>query len=145
EERRKAITAYTLEGNRVVCWDNVTGRLGGKSLSIALTEPVWTDRVLGVSKQWSGPMRVTFYATANNVELGADMDRRVVHVRLNPGVERPELRTGWRYPDVLAHCQEEQPRLTAAALTVLKAYLNSGERINYAPWGSYEAWSRIVI
>lgn len=145
EERRKAITTYALEGNRVVCWDNVTGRLGGKSLCIALTEPVWTDRVLGASKQWSGPMRITFYATANNVELGADMDRRVVHVRLNPGIERPEERTGWKYPDVLSHAQTDQPRFTAAALTVLKAYLTSGVRVGFSPWGSYESWSEIVI
>lgn len=149
EERRKAITAYALEGNRVVCWDNVTGRLGGKSLCIALTEPVWRDRVLGVSKQWCGRMGITFYATANNVELGPDMDRRVVHVRLAAHTERPERRTGWRYPDVLGFTLERQPELTTAALTVLRAYAcacaGAGARVRIEPWGSYEGWARVVV
>lgn len=145
EERRKAITTYAREGMRVVCWDNVTGRLGGRSLCIALTEPTWTDRVLGATQHWTGPMRTTFYATANNVELGEDMDRRVVHVRLNPGVERPELRSGFRYPDVLAFVTEHQPVLTAAALTVLRGYRASGARVAVAPWGSFEAWAAWVV
>lgn len=145
EERRKAITTYALSGNRVLCFDNVTGRLGGKALAQALTEHVWTDRILGASRQWSGPLKVTFYATANNVELREDMDRRVVHVRLNPGIERPELRTGWRFPDVLAHVQSIQPELTAAALTILRAYVVAGRPKLGAPWGSFEAWASWIV
>lgn len=146
EERRKAITTYALEGDRIVCFDNVTGLLGGNALCTALTEPVWTDRVLGSTKRWSGPMSIVFYATSNNAQIGADMDRRVVHIRLDPGVEDPEKRTGFRYPDVITETRRVQPLLTAAALTILRGYVAASRPPQHLEaWGSYEGWASFIL
>jgi hypothetical protein len=147
-EMEKRITAYAIGGDRIVLLDNVTGRLGGKSLCAALTVPTWEGRVLGQSKKWTGPMSTVWFATANNVQLGADMDRRVVHVRLDPGIERPELRTGFRHPNLLAYVAAERPRLLAAALTVLRGYCAAGRPVpalDPAPWGSFEGWRDLVV
>ncbi len=145
-ERKKTITAFAMSGDRIVCWDNVVGRLGGENLCAALTEPDWSDRVLGMSRKWSGPMRIVFYATANNCQLGSDMDRRIVHVRIDPGCARPERRSGWRHADLLAHVRRNRPALTVAALTILRAYVAAGRpSMHYEPWGSYEGWSSLVV
>ncbi len=146
DERKKAITTYVMAGDPIVSFDNVTGRLGGDALCTALTEPVWTDRVLGASRKWSGPMRTVFYATSNNAQLGTDMDRRAVHIRIDPGVERPEERTGFRYPNLLDHVRAVQPSLTAAAITVLRAYTAAGRPAQtFQTWGSYESWASLVV
>lgn len=146
DERKKAITTYALEGDRIVTFDNVTGKLGGTSLCTALTLPTWTDRILGQSRQWTGPMNIVFYATSNNAQLGADMDRRATHIRIDPGCEDPEKRTGFRYPDLLATVRARQPVLTAAALTILRGFVAAGRpRLQYEPWGSYESWADLVI
>lgn len=44
--------------------------------------------------------------------------RRVVPCRLETAEEKPEERTGFRYPDLLAHVRAERPRLVCAGLTL---------------------------
>lgn len=145
-ELDKRITTFASEGDRVVVFDNIVGKLGGPALCQALTEPIWSGRLLGQSRNWTGPFRTTILATGNNCTLGPDMDRRVVHIRLDPQVERPELRTGFRHPDLLRYVGENRPRLTAAALTILRAYCAAGRPPQqFEPWGSYEGWAPLVI
>jgi len=88
---------------------------------------------------------VTWFATGNNVAVGADTARRVCHVRLESPEERPEERGGFRHPDLLGHVAENRPRLLGAALTILGAYCAAGRpQRELRPWGSFDGWSRLV-
>src|SRR5277367_6444262 len=83
-----------------------------------------------------------FYATGNNLTLAGDLTRRAVVCRLDPGCERPELREfGCNPPDMV---REDRPAYVAAALTILRAYFVTEDRVTIKPLGSYEAWSRRV-
>lgn len=146
EEERKRITAIALAGDAIVLIDNVAGTLGTDALDNALTATTWKDRILGKTEMTAElPLATTWFATGNNIEFGADTLRRVAQVRLESPEERPEERSGFRHPDLLAWCRAERPRLVAAALTVLRAFCIAGRPdARLTPWGSYEAWSALV-
>jgi hypothetical protein len=145
DELRKRITALALQGERLVLFDNLEGRFGNGTLDAALTADTWEDRVLGVNRTVRLPLFVTWFATGNNVAVGADTARRVCHVRLECSEEHPERRAGFRHPDLLAWVEANRPPLLAAALTVLRAYCAAGRPdLGLAPWGSFTGWSALI-
>jgi DNA polymerase I-like protein with 3'-5' exonuclease and polymerase domains len=144
-EMSKTITAIAHAGERMILFDNLGGFLGNPSLDAALTSTEWQGRILSTSKQPRVPLLTTWYGTGNNVVLLADTTRRVCPIRLQSPDERPEDRSDFRYPDLLAWVREHRCRLLSAALTVLSAYCKAGrpdQRLK--PWGSYEGWSALV-
>lgn len=145
DEMRKRITSIAMAGLGQLLFDNVD-QLGGPSLEAALTAATWQDRQLGGNQMTPElPLRVTWFATGNNVILKGDMPRRVLHIRLESMEESPEERTGFRHPDLLGWVRENRGRLVVAALSVLRGYVAAGRPdMKLRPWGSYEGWSALV-
>jgi hypothetical protein len=145
DELRKRVTSLALAGDRLVLFDNLEGRFGGPVLDAALTGTAWKDRILGGNRMAEAPLYMTWFATGNNVAVVADTARRVCHCRLESPDERPEERSGFRHPDLLAWVGASRGRLLAAALTLLRAYCVAGRPDQGLPaWGSFEGWSRLV-
>jgi hypothetical protein len=145
DEMRKAVTSIALAGERLVLLDNVAETLGCPSLDAALTSVEWQDRVLKTNTRPRLPLLATWFATGNNVVLGADTARRACHVRLDTPEERPEERSGFRHPDLLDWVRENRARLLVAGLTLLSAYCRAGRPgQGLKPWGSFEGWSGLV-
>lgn len=144
-EQRKVITGIAIDGTELVLFDNVKGLLGSGVLEAALTSDTWSDRVLGGSESYSGPLLTTWMATSNNASLTTDMVRRVAHIRLATPLEKPEERTGFVIPVVEEYARQHRPKLVAAALTILRAWHVAGRpRADLAAWGSYEGWTSVV-
>jgi hypothetical protein len=145
EEWRKRIATVALAGDPVVLLDNVTGWLGSPSLDAALTGMTWNDRALGGLEMARAVLRAVWYASGNNMQLRGDMFRRTLHVRLESRHERPEERHDFLHPDLLAWAKSARARLLQAALTILRGYIAAGHPDQgLKPWGSFEAWSRLV-
>src|SRR4030095_7861397 len=71
--------------------------------------------------------------------------RRVIHVRLDVLDEYPELRQGFRHPNLIPWIRAERPRLLAAALTILSAFCRAGRPTHgLEAFGSFEGWSSLV-
>ena len=144
-EMRKRITALAIEGEPMILIDNIAGTLGGPSLDAALTSVVWKDRILGESRMITVPFFATWYATGNNIVLGADTVRRCLHVRLETPEEKPEERSGFQHPNLGRWIAENRATLVTAALTILRAYCVAGRPDQALPaWGSFEGWSQLV-
>jgi hypothetical protein len=145
EEWRKRITALALSGDQLILIDNVADTLGNAPLDAALTSDVWRDRILGRSEIVHMPLRATWFATGNNVILLADTARRVAHIRLESGMENPEERDGFKYPNLREHVRAKRCQLLTAAMTVLRGYCAAGKpNMKLKPWGSFEGWSDLV-
>jgi hypothetical protein len=145
EEIGKKITSIALEGDSLVCFDNVAVPLGCQNLDAALTTTTWSERLLGGNKKPTLPLNVTWFANGNNIQLVADTARRALVMRLRSLVERPEERAGFLHPNLEAWILENRGRLLGAALTVLRAFWLAGRpKQNLKPWGSFEAWSNVV-
>lgn len=145
EEWRKRILALGLMGCRVVLVDNVDGEFGCPSLSAALTTGSITDRILGLSKMVTVPVRQVWMATGNNIVFVGDLARRVIPIDIDPQVEHPEWRAGFRHPDLRDYVRRAHPQLVTAALTILRSYHVAGRPSHGMPrLGSYEAWDDLV-
>jgi hypothetical protein len=139
EELEKRLAAALLAGDAAISLDNCEHPLQGSFLCQALTQQSLNIRVLGVSKNVETPVNVAIYATGNNLSVVGDLTRRTLLCGLDAQCERPELRTF--ADDIVDTVLRERGGLVAAALTVLRAWHLSGERVDIAPFGSFENWS----
>jgi hypothetical protein len=145
DETRKRAMSFLRTGRPIVLIDNVLGSFGGATLNALATSRTFEDRVLGSSKTLHAENLSTWFITGNNVSLAADTPERCLHIRLHTEVERPQLRGGFRYPDLFAVVRERRPALLSAALTILRAYIEEGQPDQQlCAWGSFESWSRLV-
>jgi putative DNA primase/helicase len=146
EEMRKRITAQLRRGTPMVVLDNINAKLDSAALCSALTATEWEDRILGVSEMTAPlPNRAVWAATANNPELSLDIARRTVTCRLDPGLERPWERDGFRHPDLRTWVLTHRGELVSAALTLVRLWLVEGApRLEHPPIGSFEGWAEVM-
>lgn len=145
DEERKRILSFLRMGQSMVLIDNVVGEWGGAALNALATSRIFQDRVLSQSKVVSVINDTTLFMTANNVALAPDTAERCQHIRLFSDAEKPHLRSGFRYPDLLATIRLRRPQLLSAALCILKAYIDADcPDMKLSAWGSFEEWSRVV-
>lgn len=147
-EQEKVLGSYAINGAPLITFDNLSPSavFGGGPLDRVLTATDTVElRVLGRSEVPRLRWRAMIQASGNNVQLGPDTTRRVLLVRLEPDVERPEERTGFRHPDLLGWLRRERPRLVHDGLTILRAYAAAGRPdVGLPQWGSFEAWRGLV-
>jgi len=145
EEMRKRTTAILRDGSPVILLDNVKRRLDSAALAAVLTTTVWADRVLGKSETIRLPNRSLWLATGNNLDLDGEMVRRVVWVRLDPKVDRPWERTGFRHDPLTPWVRGHRHELVWALLVLVQHWIAQGQPSwDGPPLGSFEAWCRVV-
>ncbi|MBL8800442.1 MAG: hypothetical protein JNN27_00480 [Planctomycetes bacterium] len=128
EEADKRILSVLVEGHRFVSFDNLRNaeQLDTPSIAKAITEPVYTGRPLGKTGTISLPTDgVLFTYSGVNLEPRGDTVSRSVLIRLDPAVERPWAKR-WETRDPTEIALERRGELVAAALTVLKAFIDAG-------------------
>jgi putative DNA primase/helicase len=132
EETEKRIGAAIIAGQPLICIDNLNGdngELGGPALSQITERPRPQVRVLGKSElvevEAGG---VTIFANGINIVIAGDITRRVIKCRIDPNMERPELREYKNDP--IATVLKDRGAYIAAALTIARAYIVAGGRIN---------------
>ena len=143
EEEKKRLLAILIEGDQVVCVDNVERPLGGDALCSILTQERWKDRILGSTKTVAVDTKTTWLATGNNLVIQGDLATRTLICTLDPQMERPENR---RFTvNLYEHVPTQRGSLVKAALTILKAFYNAGRPTQpIAQFGRFEAWSDLV-
>lgn len=144
-EWSKVITSALLKGSTINCFDNVDGILRSPSLCLALTSQVYSDRLLGTNQQPEIPVICSWFATGNNIQLGGDLPRRCYWIRLDAKVSQPWKRSDFRHKDLEEWVTENRSRLSAALLTMARAWYAAGQPEPDSPiLGSYQAWCRTV-
>ncbi|MFZ5449966.1 MAG: hypothetical protein ACOZFS_15145 [Thermodesulfobacteriota bacterium] len=144
-EWSKVITSALLKGSTINCFDNIDGVLRSASLCLALTSQVYSDRLLGTNQQPEIPVICSWFATGNNIQLGGDLPRRCYWVRLDAKVSQPWKRSDFRHKDLEGWVTENRSRLSAALLTMARAWYVAGQPESDSPiLGSYQAWCRTV-
>jgi hypothetical protein len=143
EELEKRVTSALLEGSTYLLLDNVT-RLKSPVLAAAITSGVWRGRRLGKSEMVDTPNTSTWVVTGNNIELSDEIARRILPIRLDTGVERPENRTGFRHPNLKAFVLANRSRLVSACLSLIQAWVNQGMPQGTQKLGSFERWCGVM-
>lgn len=145
DEWRKRITAALMDGHGAIVLDNVRNTLDSGALAMALTVRFWTDRILGRSETITLPVRCTWVTTANNPTTSTEIARRSIRIRLDPQIDQPWLREGFKYEDLRAWARDNRAALIWATLTLIRAWLATGRpRFQGRRLGSYESWSEVL-
>ena len=145
DEWRKRLTSYLRESREVMSIDNVNKPLDSGTLALALTQMTWEDRILGRNETVTLPIRCIWTTTANNPTMSTEIARRTIRIRLDTGLERPWLRTGFRHENLRQWVDENRDFLVWAAHTLIQAWISAGRpRPKCKSLGSYEAWSSVI-
>lgn len=142
EETQKRLGSLLLEAPPLISIDNLSGDLRGELIAQMVERPVVKVRILGRSEMPECEWRGVLFATGNNVTLVGDLTRRGLICNLDALSENPEHRKFKNNP--LAMSVNERGEYIAAALTIARAYLTSGDTAVCEPLGSYDDWSRHV-
>ena len=145
DEWRKRITAKLMNAPSHILIDNVKNKLTSGDLSAALTAHEWEDRILGQSATIRLPVKCTWIATGNNLELSDEIVRRSVWIRLEANVERPWERRGFKHEDLRGWVQKHRGELVTALLTLVQRWLADGKpEENDVILGGYEEWVKVI-
>lgn len=145
ESNEKRITSLLLEGPSMIVIDNVSDRVASPSLAAAITADRWQQRLLGGNEMTALANRASWVMTGTNPNLSREVMRRCIRVRIDPGTDKPEERTGFKHSDLRGHLTSNRGALVGACLTLARAWLAEGSQKPQAtPLGSFEAWTKVV-
>lgn len=133
DEWRKQVGALLAGENELVLFDNLTHKLDDASLAAVLTgEGLWGGRLLGGNDLVNERTKLTVIVTGNNLEVGADLRRRVIYIRMDTNLADPSSRQ-FRRTDFLGALKVARPRLLGAVFTWARRWLQLGSPVQGAP------------
>jgi hypothetical protein len=139
-EQRKALLAALLNNPDALLFDNLDRDLKSPHLARALTETAYRDRELGQSRSPEASTQALFIFNGNNCGPVADLCRRFVTIRLDPGLENPHTRSF--SGDPVAQVAAHRGRYVMAALAIVQGWIAAGSpREVLPPIVSYNAWT----
>ncbi len=142
-EEKKRLLSVLIEGDPIVCYDNIEKPFGSAALCAVLTQHEYKDRILGSSETRTVPTNTTFLATGNNLVFMGDISTRTLLCKLDPNVERPEERSFEL--NLHEYIPEHRAKLIRAALIILRAFYVAGcPKQDIKPFGRFEEWSNWV-
>ena len=146
DDVRKMLTAELARARPIVLLDNVTENrtLDSASLAAVLTARTWTDRILGSTRMAVLPNNALWLMTANNPTLSSELVRRCVRIRIDPGTDRPEERTGFKHADLADWTLAHRGELVRAVLVVVRAWIVAGRPTKHWNHGSFNGWAAVV-
>jgi len=145
DEWRKRLTTVLMGGRSHVVIDNVNNGLNSGDLASALTQPTWSDRMLGGNQEVNVRIKTVWAASGNNVPVSEELARRCILIQLDANVEKPWERTGFKHADLMSWARENRNELVTAAVTLVNAWIQAGKPLYQGKVkGSYEAWTNVM-
>jgi hypothetical protein len=142
-EEKKRVLALLMEGDPIICYDNVEKPFKSAALCSILTQHEYKDRVLGSNETRTVLTNATFLVTGNNLVFMGDISTRSLLCKLDPKLERPEEKTF--DVDLRTYIPQHRPQLVKAGLTILRAYFIAGKPVqNIKQFGRFEEWSNLI-
>jgi hypothetical protein len=151
-EWRKRIFAQMLLAPPVLKIDNVERALASPTLAMMLTADVVSERILGESKIATVCNVSTWIADGNNLELGGDLHRRCVLIRLDAGQANPWERDAgnqahWGTDKLKLYVARTRAQLLAAVFTLRRGSIGVEEMMGERAMpqlGSFELWQDTI-
>lgn len=144
DEWQKRLIAFLRDSPQAIVIDNVNTKVDSGALCTVLTEPVYASRILGASQAVTLPVRCVWVLTGNNPQFSGEVSRRCLRIRLDPRVERPEERGGFRHERLAEWCRDNRGALITACCTLVRSWVVAGMPKGDQAWGSFEEWSAVM-
>jgi putative DNA primase/helicase len=143
DEERKRMLGLLMDGTAVLLIDNVERPIQSDVLCSILSQPTYSDRVLGGNIKAIARTNLTIMSSGNNTEVLGDLTRRTLRCYLDPNCDRPEEREF----DVNLHefVPANRARLVVAVLTIIRAHMEANSPNPGLPnYGNFEQWAARV-
>lgn len=147
DELKKTLDSIVASNIDYYVFDNVNGKIGGAELDGFITSARHQYRPLGSSAVRAGRQCAFLGATGNNATINGDTDRRSIIMRLVTPLENPELRTGFRYRDLIGTAKTRVTETWIAVMEIVRAFADCStaeerRHINTKArnLGSFEQW-----
>ena len=141
-EVEKRLLSMLMAGAPILALDNIETHVRSSSLCTILTQPVFKARILGISRETAVPTNILVIINGNNLVIQGDMTTRVVLATLDAQQERPQSRQFDVNPK--EYMIQNRAMMVMDCLTIISAYLGSGEKIGIEPFGRFEKWSQFI-
>jgi len=143
DERRKHVFASLRQGEQCLLFDNTERgtEIDSAVLANLITSPWIGERVLGISVTERHPNRLTLLLTGNNLLARGDLNRRLLPIRLDAGMEHPWERSFDFHP--VHYALANFIPLRIAALELIQWWRTSGA--SCAPGATaFPQWDAVV-
>jgi len=145
EELRKLITSELAKGQNLFIFDNIEVPLKSSVLALALTNPFWTDRLLGRNESKSFAQEATWAATGNNLQVMDTLARRCYRIRIDAKTANPWERENFKHADLIAWARANRGDLVKALIIMIKSWLDADRPpTQIKSLASYESWTQII-
>ncbi len=146
EEIGKHILGILREGHSCVLFDNLPQgtSLESNELAKAMTNPIYSKRLLRENKTMTVPSQVLWIFTGNNISIAGDFNTRMLQIRLDANMADPDRRK-FKRPDLGAWCQQNRAKIIHACMTIILA--NKGSKTDIAPtrFGEWDKFVRMPL
>ena len=144
-EVQRRITSVLLTSPAVVIFDNFPTNevLRSAHLAGALTSTEWQDRPVGTHSAPLLPITCAWVVNGNDLKTTDEMARRSIPIRLDPKMENPFERTGFRH-QLPSWALKHRDELVWAALTLVQSWVAKGMPAGSLSIGMYESWSGVM-
>lgn len=153
DEWRKTINSTLAAGPSHVFFDNlrnpanfkgVTHPIDSGVLALALTQAVWSARMLHTNDQSRLRINTVWMGTGNNIQWVDELSRRVVPISLLASEENPADRQGFRHNPLEAWLVANRRELLVACLILCRNWFARGCPAGSRSLASYENYARVM-
>ncbi len=148
DELEKAIVSEFIGSTPdYIFFDNLVKGIVSPKLAAWATTYRASGRVLGSSQSVVFPVNAPVWLmTANNPTIDRDNARRSLNIRIDAGMEHPELRTDYKHENPEDYTLEHRQEIVSALLSLCLDWLDAGRPspVKVPLLGSFEVWSSVV-
>lgn len=141
DEYRKFLFAACADNQKIIIFSNLKGYLDSKAFEHFCTSQVIKDRVLCESKNREYPNTGLYGMSGNGVSFSPDMERRIMHIRLEYYQEQITDREFKR--NLYDYISSNRHEILNAIYTLIKHWFDNGAVLG-KKIPSFEDWSSVV-
>jgi hypothetical protein len=143
-EVRLTLMGLLLASIAEVFFDNVEAKFEDPAMLAYATGTGLSGRILGEQRVASLTRRNRTILTGNKLAPGEQMARRILAIYLNARVSEPELRKGFKYPDIEKLALDRRRIFIRAALIIVQNWFAQDRPMSDVEFGSYEKYAAIM-
>jgi hypothetical protein len=142
-EADKKLLAVLMEARPYILFDNCKGYIDSPALEAFISSSLYSGRILGVSKTFTGENLMTVFVTGNGCTVSPDMRRRALFVELFMEDERAEDREFDRWLDD-AQLLGLRPQILAALWALVQKWDKAQRPCPSRSHAAFPKWANLI-
>lgn len=144
EEFNRRLEGMLLSYREAVIIDNIVADFDSETLASMLTAPNVDIRKYYTQINFPVEQRLIWVVTVNNPQMGADLERRGVRIRIISDRESPFLRQDFKEDELVRAFELRRHQTASAAWTIVHEWVAQGCPEGSKKLGSFPHWAKVM-